>query len=102
MKVNSAELKTHLGKYLRAVEQDAATLEVCVRERTVAYLVPAQQGSRSGAAEDFPLLALKQAGMKIRMPAAASHGTSLPLPVLAGDGQVDVVSTDEMRKGRDW
>jgi len=42
MRVKVAELKTHLSKYLRQIEQDGEPIEVCVREDSVAYLTPAR------------------------------------------------------------
>ncbi len=103
VKVNSSELKTHLGQYLRSVERDSTTLEICIRDRTVAYLVPANQTVRlSSVAQDSPLLALKQAGMLLQSPQGGHPSIPLPAPVLAGDGREDASSTDSMRAGRDW
>ena len=102
MKVKSTELKTHLGRYLRAVEQDLTTIEVCIRDRTIAYLIPAtNEGSRSPC-EASPLLALKRVGVKVQSPTFPGEEVALSGPVLAGDGREDVVTTDEMRGGRDW
>lgn len=101
MVVNSAELKTHLGRYLRTVEQDAVTLEVRVRDRTVAYMVPAK------AAESLDKgvhaeLALKRLGIEVDGGSRPRKLCPLPEPVLAGDGRDDVVTVAAMREGRDW
>lgn len=104
MKVNSAELKMHLGRYLRDVEQGQLPLEVCIRDRTVAYLVPAnlagQWPESPERAEALPFLSLKQAGFKVEM-ATNPAGVQIR-PVLAGDGRNHVVTVEEMRRGRDW
>ncbi len=106
MKVKSAEFKTHLGKYLRIVEQESTALEICVRDRTVAYLVPANAFGGGvgvgGSSDDLPLMALKRAGMKVEMASGRCGGDELGGPVVAGDGREDVVTVDRMRQGRDW
>lgn len=102
VKVNSADLKTHLGRYLRSVEQESATWEICIRDRTVAYLIPASPSEVASAnLPHSPLLALNRAGMKIEMATRFSRG-DLAEPVVAGDGRQDVVTVDEMRRGREW
>lgn len=45
MKVKIGELKTHLSRYLRQLEKDQEPIAVCLREETVAYLVPAGKES---------------------------------------------------------
>ncbi len=103
VKVNSAELKTHLGRYLRTVEQDLTTFEVRVRDRTVAYLIPAKSpGQPTGSPTNPALLELGAVGIKIDSTLPLRQEGSLPGPVLAGDRREDVVTTDEMRKERDW
>lgn len=101
MKVNSAELKLHLGRYLRSVEQDSATLEVCIRDRTVAFLIPADSPSgRLPGRDDVPELILKKAGFKVEVPTNSTE--LLPEPVVAGDGLKKVATVEAMRGGRDW
>ena len=102
MKVNSAELKLHLGRYLRSVERDSATLEVCIRDRTVAYLIPATDSpsGRLPGRDDVPELILKKAGFKVEVPKNPTE--PLPEPVVAGDGLKKVATVEAMRGGRDW
>lgn len=103
VKVKSAELKIHLGRYLRQVEQEGATLEVCVRERTVAYLVPARPADGWGkGAEAGVLSSLKPLGLNVSRATRSSGGGTLPDPVQAGDGREDIVTVEELRRGRDW
>jgi antitoxin (DNA-binding transcriptional repressor) of toxin-antitoxin stability system len=40
MKVKVGQLKTHLSRYLRNAQESGESIEVCVREDTVAYLTP--------------------------------------------------------------
>jgi len=40
MKVKVGQLKTHLSRYLKDVKETGESIEVCVREDTVAYLTP--------------------------------------------------------------
>jgi len=103
MVVNSTELKSHLGRYLRSVEQDSTTLEVRVRDRTVAYVIPAipRDETRSNAG-DFSVSALQKAGLRIDLASHPRREAAIPGPVTAGDGREDVVSVKEMRRHREW
>jgi antitoxin (DNA-binding transcriptional repressor) of toxin-antitoxin stability system len=101
MKVMSAELKTHLGKYLREVEQNRVTLEVCLRDRTVAYLVPAIGPLPVGASHS-PREALTLAGIRLDSSSPRRAKSQLSPPVLAGDGREDLSSVAAMRGDRDW
>lgn len=106
MKVKVGELKTHLSSYLRKVEEDGEALEVCVRERPVAYLVPAvaADSGDSGEAGAAGSLAarLKAQGLVVSGTPVAARGLKLPEPRLAGDQRKDVDSVRAMRSGRDW
>lgn len=104
MKVNSAELKTHLGRYLRAVEQDRATLEVRLRDRTVAFLIPACDAGQSleNTSGGLPAYELKRAGMRMDSTVPFRGKTRLAQPILAGDQREDVVTVERMRQERDW
>lgn len=100
MRVKLAKLKTHLSRYLRELESNREPLEVCVREKTVAYLTPA---TTSGNESGNHLRSLAQeAGLKLV--AARSTPASIPLdsPAAAGDGRTDINSTGAMRHCREW
>lgn len=101
MKVMSAELKTHLGKYLREVEQNRVTLEVCLRDRTVAYLVPAN-GTLPVYSSHSPREALSREGIKLDSSSPRRAKAQIAPPVLAGDGRDDLATVAAMREGRDW
>jgi len=101
MRVMSTELKTHLGKYLREVEQNRVTLEVCLRDRTVAYLVPAIGPLPVGASHS-PREALSLAGIRLDSSSPRRAKAQISPPVLAGDGREDLSSVSAMRGDRDW
>lgn len=102
MKVKVGELKTHLSSYLRKVEEDGETLEVCVRERPVAYLVPAPADGAIGDATRGLTGRLQAQGLVVAGLAAQQAPAKLGAPRLAGDGRSDRESVREMRGGKDW
>jgi antitoxin (DNA-binding transcriptional repressor) of toxin-antitoxin stability system len=56
MKVKVGQLKTHLSRYLKDVKETGESIEVCVREDTVAYLTPsAPPGTASLPQPDLEL-----------------------------------------------
>jgi len=106
MKVQSAELKTRLGYYLRTVEQNGACLEVCVRDRTVAYLIPSINAAlppseylKDGALLSF---ALEQSGLNVQRATNTAGALEMAEPVLAGDGREDLITVETMKQSRDW
>lgn len=101
MKVMSAELKTHLGKYLREVEQNRVTLEVCLRDRTVAYLVPSIGPLPVGVSHS-PREALGRVGIRLDPSSPRRAKAQISPPVLAGDGREDLSTVAAMRGDRDW
>lgn len=104
MKVNSAELKTRLGHYLRSVERSGVPLEVTVRNQPVAILAPHGGGDWSGGAADaaLPVLALRRLGLIVEPAASRGKPPVLPPPAVAGDGRGNVVTVESSRKERDW
>lgn len=106
MKVKSAELKTHLSHYLRLIQETGEGIEVCVRDKSVAYLSPAKEDptSESRNAEIRKLeAAFQTVGITLSAPLTRMEtGIPLPTPTLAGDGRSDVCTVQEMRKHRDW
>lgn len=100
MKVRIGELKTHLSSYLRKIEESGEPVEVCVRERTVAYLTPVREKCESG--DDTLIARLQRAGIEWDGKGGISGNSLTFQPEVAGDGKTDQVSTDNIRKGRDW
>jgi len=106
MRVKSAELKTHLARYLRLVQETGEEIEVCVREKPVAYLTPAREEPMN-AARNLEIHRLEAAFQAVGLtlaapaspPAAEIH---LPMPALAEDGRADLCTVEEMRGQQDW
>ncbi len=100
MKVKLGQLKAHLSRFLRELGQNGEPLEVCIRERTVAYLTPVRQPQD---AEREPLAArLRDAGLALAQPAREPAKPDLDAPEPAGDGRTDLVTVAEMRAARAW
>lgn len=106
MKVNSVELKTRLGHYLREIERGGVPVEVSVRNRPVAMLVPCGEwelSEETNTSEGRRLVhALEGLGMKVEPTSVRGPAPDLGEPVVAGDGRTDVVSVAEMGGERDW
>ena len=106
MKVSSVELKTRLGHYLRHVEHGGAPVEISVRSRPVAMLVPCgewEPSEATGANTGRQLVhALEGLGLKVEPASVRGQAPGLGEPVTAGDGRTDVDSVAQMRGERDW
>ena len=99
MKVNISDLKIHLSRYLKNLDEDEP-IEVCLREEPIAYLVSAGSNSRRSG---------KALADKVRSAGLIPHATSReyspkahPVPGLAGDGRTDVSTVESMRRERDY
>lgn len=106
MKVSSVELKTRLGHYLREIERGGSTVEVSVRNRPVAMLVPCgawEPSEDKKPSEGWRLVhALEKLGLKVEPASVRGRVPELEEPVGAGDGRVDVTTVAKMRGERDW
>jgi antitoxin (DNA-binding transcriptional repressor) of toxin-antitoxin stability system len=106
MRVKVGELKTHFSAYLRKIEESGEALEVCVRERPVAYLLPAKPSREHVQGLPNPELnfatRLNSNGLKVLGVAVAAGKDALPPPRLAGDNRDNVESVREMREGKEW
>jgi prevent-host-death family protein len=100
MKVRTGELKTHLSHYLRKVRETGEALEVCVREETVAYLVPARD-VRQTAYDDELRSRLSRIGLTLSNDHPKKK-SRLPHPAAALDGKTDVDTIQAMRAEKDW
>jgi prevent-host-death family protein len=99
MKVKVNELKTHLSRYLRELEKEES-IEVCMREEPVAYLVSARK-QKAGAVEDIRAR-VDATGLVYHEGRLSACESQLAPPAKAGDGRTDIDSTKQMREGRDW
>ena len=99
MKIKIGELKTHLSKRIKEVNASQEPLEVCVREETVAYLVPVSHHTHGQMDNDIEKklnlrgLTLTQSGKKSDI---------RPLPVPRKDQKFAWNSVVEIRKEKDW
>ncbi len=105
MKVKVGELKTHLSRYLRELQRDRNPIEVCVREKPVAYLTPADPHPSHGE-PDAAMRALQEqlqsAGLRWNATGATGKMDFKPNPLPAGDGRKDVHTVEAMRSERNW
>jgi len=99
MKVKVSELKTNLSRYLKHLDE-AGTIEVCLREEPVAYLVSA----RSPSERTQQVLADKvsEAGLVLRSSSSRRPTGAIPTPGVAGDGRTDISTVESMRQLRNY
>lgn len=108
MRVKTAELKNRLSHYLRWIQESGESIEVCLRDRTVAVLRPLDLVmQREGAAGQREREALQgqmsTVGLSYEAPVVPRTGGRLePEPQEAGDGRLDCRTVEEMRSERDW
>lgn len=100
MRVKVGELKAKLSSYLRQIGENGESIEVCVREQAVAYLVPTTVGKSEGL--DLAIQRLRARGLVAREASLKAGVVEVPMPRKAGDGKVGISTMDEMRKERDW
>ncbi len=99
MKVKVSELKTHLSRYLKHLDKDGP-IEVCLREETVAYLVPA--GAQSQTTQKDLEERVRAAGLRLHTASRGHSQDVLPVPGVAGDGRKDISTVESMRRERDY
>lgn len=91
---------------MREIERGGPPVEVSVRSRPVAMLVPCGEWEPSedkrpgGWGRLVP--ALEEHGLKVEPASVLGRAPELEEPVVAGDGRVDVATVAEMRGERDW
>ncbi len=101
MKVKTGELKTHFSEYLRELQRTREPLEVCVRDRTVAYLVSADRVGGHAAHMDLRDR-LAGVGVTLCNSAPPLEKPALLAPCDAGDDRTDIDTVQELRSGRAW
>jgi len=105
MKMNVGYLKAHLSKVLRDVRDTGETVEVCVREKPVAYLTSAsRKNGEPGTLPDNRRLAsrFESVGLSLRPPQSPSPVPYKPQTRKAGDGRTDVSTVPAMRAEKEW
>jgi antitoxin (DNA-binding transcriptional repressor) of toxin-antitoxin stability system len=105
MKVKVGELKTHLSKYLRQMQESREAIEVCMREEPVAYLTPLS-GGVPGADPSRAVLERRLAEVGLSLAngagAVANPREFKPVPSPPGDGREGVDTVREMREAKDY
>jgi antitoxin (DNA-binding transcriptional repressor) of toxin-antitoxin stability system len=101
MKVKVGELKTHLSKYLHDLQAGGDTIEVCVREKVVAYLSPITSQKSDSQQEDVRR-ALAQSGLKVSYSGLSKTKPKLKPPVVASDGRTDLDTVEMMRAQKNY
>ena len=104
MKVKTAELKANLSRYVRKVRETGETIEILLRDETVAYLTPAVTAKPIDQQEQAERLRLERAfaGAGLECEWSSEPHLSRPSPTLAGDGYSDVNSTEAIRAEKNW
>ena len=100
MKVKTGELKTHLSRYLREAGETGTPIEVCVREKTVAYLTPVSHDAETQTARDALSARLAAAGVTVNQ--WGRKPTQAPCPGHARDGRTAQNSVVAIREEKDW
>ena len=109
----TSQLKTHLSRYLRELQDGGEPIEVCVREETVAYLTPAKGGvgpDEPSLDREIKLLEENLRAAGLRLDAASwrrnwqgrQDAPMVDPPPAAGDGRTDINTVAQMRQGRPW
>jgi|GEM_PF-669746 len=101
MKVNVAELKTHLSKYVKAVREGGDMIEVCVRDRPVAYLTGLDSRTEPPSPEIYEV-SKQLAARGLRLESLGKTPEAILQPGEATDGRDVVNSVLEMRGEEDW
>lgn len=106
MKVNTADLKNNLSRYLARIRRSGDTLIVCDRNKPIATLTPINPDpDEEWKAYRRDIMAkAKKAGLTIDLPVQRPDPArkTKPHPTVALDGRTDIRTIDLVRKGRDY
>jgi antitoxin (DNA-binding transcriptional repressor) of toxin-antitoxin stability system len=105
MQVKTAELKANLSRYVRQVRETGESIEVLLRDETVAYLTPAHVGHHTTAEEEAKRRALERSFSEMGLSCQlATNPATLPHTeaVVAGDGRRDIATVSKIRNEKDW
>ena len=102
MRVNVGQFKAKLSRYLRYVQEKREPLEVCVREKPVAYLTPIRHEPTTEPGMDPNLVdRLRASGLTV-VPPKRPKGDWVPRPGKAQAGKSAPNSVVAMRAEKDW
>lgn len=99
MKVNVGKFKAHLSQYLRELDDQNEPLEICVHDKTVAYLTSTNKMHERPDGLDFNTL--RSTGLEL-LPAQSAQTIPLDKPVVAGDNHTHIETVSSMRGSKDW
>jgi antitoxin (DNA-binding transcriptional repressor) of toxin-antitoxin stability system len=103
MKVKVRQLKTHLSRYLQMLKETGEEVEVCVREETVARLVPLRRRVELNDLKGKAELAERLRAQNLVLVAEAEIKPGGPVVCApAGDGRTNIATVEEIRAGRGW
>jgi antitoxin (DNA-binding transcriptional repressor) of toxin-antitoxin stability system len=101
MRVKIAELKTHLSKYIQSLRDGGEPIEVCVREKTVAYLTQLKEPELADSRRDSELAQrLEKRGLSLQQLGRISDRTLSPGE--PGDGKQMENSIVAIRAEKEW
>jgi len=101
-KVKIGQRKAGLSQYLREMQETGEPVEVCVRERPVAYLTPIPRERDTGSSlPPETMERLRAAGIRV-IPAKKPKGDWVPIPGKADDSLVIANTVVAMREEKDW
>jgi antitoxin (DNA-binding transcriptional repressor) of toxin-antitoxin stability system len=99
MKVRVADLKANLSRYLQEIKAGGPPLEVCVRDKTVAFLNPVAENTERSTREAIKA-ALENQGLLLDD--WGQKSASPPEPGKPGDGKHPENSVVSIRKESLW
>lgn len=103
VRVNTAELKNSLSKYLRRIRATHETITVCERNRPIAKLVPLVPDLAAEGERERQELArrARRLGIKLELSPPGARPRDVEVrPEVARDGQTDRATVEWVRGGR--
>ena len=91
MKVKVSELKTHFSRYLKNLEE-AGPIEVCLREKPVAYLTAVRM--KSSSKEEDLADKVASVGLLLHQVFRKQSRMGIAPPTVAGDGRTDLITVE--------
>lgn len=102
MTVKVGQLKAHLLKYLRKLQESGEAIEVCVREKSVAYLTPTSDIHHQNSHLPLDTVERLQAEGITVIPAKQAKGNWVPTPGKTDDGLHVPNTVVAMRQEKKW
>lgn len=100
MKVKVGQLKTHLSRYLQKVRDTGESIEVCVREDTVAYLCSAAKAEDASMPSPELNRSLESDGLRVIH--RGNKSKLLPTPGSCATPALGNNSIERIRAEKNW